>query len=61
MKTSGNKISRINVVTDVMRLLLIDWAAGTGGYDKATVQDAMSGATEKRFGDKEDRNGLSSG
>ncbi|EJE7372640.1 DDE-type integrase/transposase/recombinase, partial [Shigella dysenteriae] len=31
----------------------IDWAAGTGGYDKArTVQDVMSGAIEKRFGDK---------
>ncbi len=30
----------------------IDWAASTGGYDKATVQDAMLGAIEKRFGDK---------
>ena len=30
----------------------IDWAADTGGYDKATVQDVMSGAIEKRFGDK---------
>uniref|UniRef100_UPI0002CC1052 IS3 family transposase n=4 Tax=Escherichia coli TaxID=562 RepID=UPI0002CC1052 len=30
----------------------IDWAASTGGYDKATVQDVMLGAIEKRFGDK---------
>ncbi len=30
----------------------IDWAASTGGYDKATVQDVILGAIEKRFGNK---------
>ncbi|EEG2585974.1 DDE-type integrase/transposase/recombinase, partial [Salmonella enterica subsp. enterica serovar Kentucky] len=30
-------------------------AASTGGYDKATVQDVMSGAIEKRFGDRPER------
>ncbi len=33
----------------------IDWVASTGGYDKATVQDVMSGAIEKRFGDRPER------
>lgn len=28
---------------------IIDWAAGTGGYDKETVQDVMLCAVEKRF------------
>lgn len=26
------------------------WAAGTGGFDSATVQDVMLGAMERRFG-----------
>ncbi|EFO2360526.1 hypothetical protein DRR64_28150 [Escherichia coli] len=30
----------------------IAWAVSMGGYDKATVQDVMSGAIEKRFGDR---------
>lgn len=29
---------------------IIDWTAGTSGYDKETVQDVMLGAVEKRFG-----------
>ncbi|HDZ1003218.1 TPA: DDE-type integrase/transposase/recombinase [Klebsiella variicola] len=29
---------------------IIDWAAGTAGYDKETMQDVMSAAVVKRFG-----------
>ncbi len=29
---------------------IIDWVAGTGGYDKETVQDVMPGTVVKRFG-----------
>ncbi len=43
---------RVTFALDCCAREAIDWAAGTGGYDKATVQDVMSGAIEKRFGDK---------
>ncbi|KOA21655.1 transposase [Escherichia coli] len=43
---------RVTFALDCCDREAIDWAAGTGGYDKATVQDVMSGAIEKRFGDK---------
>lgn len=47
----GEKL-RVTFVLDCCDREAIDWAASTGGYDKATVQDVMSGAAEKRFGDK---------
>ncbi len=47
----GEKL-RVTFVLDCCDREAIDWAASTGGYDKATVQDVMSGAIEKRFGDK---------
>lgn len=43
---------RVTFALDCCDREAIDWAAGTGGYDKATVQDVMPGAIEKRFGDK---------
>ncbi|EPN0265605.1 IS3-like element ISEc48 family transposase, partial [Escherichia coli] len=47
----GEKL-RVTFVLDCCAREAIDWAASTGGYDKATVQDVMLGAIEKRFGDK---------
>ncbi len=47
----GTKL-RVTFALDCCNREAIDWAASTGGYDKATVQDVMSGATEKRSGDK---------
>ncbi len=47
----GEKV-RVTFALDCCDREAIDWAVSTGGYDKATVQDVMSGATEKRFGDK---------
>ncbi|HAN5978856.1 TPA: IS3 family transposase [Escherichia coli] len=47
----GEKL-RVTFVLDCCDREAIDWAASTGGYDKATVQDVMLGAIEKRFGDK---------
>ena len=38
----------------------IDWAASTGGYDKATVQDVILGAIENALAIKH-RNSPSSG
>lgn len=55
----GEKL-RVTFALDCCDREAIDWAAGTGGYDKATVQDVMSGAIEKRFAIK-DRNGQSCG
>ncbi len=43
---------RVTFALDCCDLESIDWAASTGGYGKATVQDVMSGAIEKRFGDR---------
>ncbi|EOS4029430.1 IS3 family transposase [Escherichia coli] len=43
---------RVTFALDCCDREAIDWAASTGGYDKATVQDVMLGAIEKRFGDK---------
>ena len=56
----GEKL-RVTFALDCCDREAIDWAASTRGYDKATVQDVMSGAIEKRFGDKKERNVLSSG
>ena len=47
----GEKL-RVTFVLDCCDREAIDWTASTGGYDKATVQDVMLGAIEKRFGDK---------
>ncbi|HIA7130101.1 TPA: IS3 family transposase [Escherichia coli] len=47
----GEKL-RVTFVMDCCDREAIDWAASTGGYGKATVQDVMLGAIEKRFGDK---------
>ena len=47
----GEKL-RVTFALDCCDREAIDWAASTGGYDKATVQDVMLGAIEKRFGDK---------
>ncbi|CAI1773987.1 insertion element IS2 transposase InsD [Serratia quinivorans] len=41
---------RVTFAQDCCDREIIDWAAGTGGYDKETVQDVMLGAVEKRFG-----------
>ncbi|MCF4086907.1 IS3 family transposase, partial [Escherichia coli] len=43
---------RVTFALDCCDREAIDWAASTGGYDKATVQDVMLGAIEKHFGDK---------
>lgn len=43
---------RVTFALDCCDLESIDWAASTGCYGKATVQDVMSGAIEKRFGDR---------
>lgn len=47
----GEKL-RVTFVLDCCDREAIDWTASSGGYDKATVQDVMLGAIEKRFGDK---------
>ncbi len=47
----GEKL-RVTFALDCCDHEAIDWAAGTGGYVKATVQDVMSGEIEKRFGDR---------
>lgn len=47
----GEKV-RVTFALDCCDREAIDWAASTGGYDKATVQDVMSGAIEKGFADK---------
>ena len=47
----GEKL-RVTFVMDCCDREAIDWAASTGVYGKATVQDVMLGAIEKRFGDK---------
>lgn len=47
----GEKL-RVTFALDCCNREAIEWAAGTGGYEKATVQDVMLGAIEKRFGDK---------
>lgn len=41
---------RVTFAQDCCDREIIDWAAGTGGYDKETVQDVMLGAVEKRLG-----------
>lgn len=41
---------RVTFAQDCCDREIIDWAAGTGGYDKETGQDVMLGAVEKRFG-----------
>ncbi|HAV8063068.1 TPA: IS3 family transposase [Escherichia coli] len=41
----GEKL-RVTFVLDCCDREAIDWAASTGGYDKATVQDVMLGAIE---------------
>lgn len=46
---NGEKL-RVTFAQDCCDREIIDWAAGTGGYDKETVQDVMLGAIEKRFG-----------
>ena len=48
---NGEKL-RVTFALDCCDREAIDWAASTGGYGKATVQDVMLGAIEKRFGDK---------
>ncbi len=47
----GEKL-RVTFALDCCNRKAIDWAASTGGYNKAAVQDVMSSAIEKRFGDK---------
>lgn len=46
---NGEKL-RVTFAQDCCDREIINWAAGTGGYDKETVQDVMLGAVEKRFG-----------
>lgn len=46
---NGEKL-RVTFAQDCCDREIIDWAAGTGGDDKETVQDVMLGAVEKRFG-----------
>lgn len=46
---NGEKL-RVTFALDCCDREAIDWAASTGGYDSATVQDVMLGAVEKRFG-----------
>ncbi|BEN08976.1 hypothetical protein SMETH9_43020 [Serratia marcescens] len=46
---NGEKL-RVTFAQDCCDREIIDWAAGTGGYDKETVQDVMLGAVEKHFG-----------
>ncbi len=48
---NGEKL-RVTFALDCCDREAIDWVTSTGGYDKATVQDVMLGAIEKRFGDK---------
>ncbi|WP_121500658.1 IS3 family transposase [Entomohabitans teleogrylli] len=48
---NGEKL-RVTFAQDGCDREIIDWAAGTGGYDKETVQDVMLGAVEKRFGQR---------
>lgn len=55
----GEKL-RVTFVMDCCDREAIDWAASTGGYGKATVQDVMLGAIENVLAIK-DRNGQSSG
>ncbi len=50
----GEKL-RVTFALDYCDREAIDWAASTRGYDKATVQDVMSGAIEKRFADRQER------
>ncbi len=46
---NGKKL-RVTFAHDYFDREIIDCAAGTGGYDKETVQDVMLGAVENRFG-----------
>lgn len=46
---NGEKL-RITFAQDCCDRVIIDRAAGTGGYDKETVQNVMPGAVVKRFG-----------
>ncbi|WP_350262762.1 IS3 family transposase (plasmid) [Pantoea sp. BJ2] len=46
---NGEKL-RVTFAQDCCDREIIDWAAGTGGYDKETVEDVMLGAAENRFG-----------
>lgn len=46
---NGEKL-RVTFAQDCCDRQIIDRAAGTGGYDKETVQDVMLGTVEKRFG-----------
>ena len=46
---NGEKL-RVTFAQDCCDREIIDWAAGTGGYDKETVQDVMLRAVERRFG-----------
>lgn len=46
---NGEKL-RVIFAQDCCDREVIDWSAGTGGYDKETVQDVMLRAVEKRFG-----------
>lgn len=48
---NGEKL-RVTFAQDCCDREIIDWATGTGGYDKETVQDVMLGAVEKRFGQR---------
>ncbi len=46
---NGEKL-RVTIAQNCCDREVIDWAAGTGGYDKEIVHDVMLGAVEKRFG-----------
>jgi putative transposase len=47
----GEKL-RITFALDCCDREAIDWAASSGGYDSATVQDVMLRSVEKRFGNR---------
>lgn len=48
---NGEKL-RVIFAQDCCDREVIEWAAGTGGYDKETVQDVMLRAVERRFGQR---------
>ena len=47
---NGEKL-RVTFAMDCCDREALDWAASTGGYDSATVQDVMLRSVERRFGD----------
>lgn len=47
---NGEKL-RVTFAMDCCDRETLDWAASTGGYDSATVQDVMLRSVERRFGD----------